>query len=94
VDRRAFLSSMSSLAGAVAAPLLSTGSYASAQSPAAAKEDGTVIAKTIYGQVRGTSSDGWMVFKGIPHAGSPAGMNRFKAPPKLQPWKGVKDAQL
>jgi para-nitrobenzyl esterase len=95
MDRRGFLSLMSSLAGgAVASPLLFDSSNVSAKSPAPSKPTGTVIVKTIYGHVRGTSSDGLMVFKGIPYAGSPAGMNRFKAPPKLKPWTGVKDALL
>src|SRR5579884_4269610 len=52
----------------------------------------TVIAKTVSGQVRGARRDGVIVFKGIPYAGSPAGVNRFKAPPRLKPWSGVRDA--
>jgi len=95
MDRRGFLSLMSSLAGStVASPLLLNPSPASAQSPAPPKLAGTVVATTIYGQVRGASGDGVNIFKGIPYAGSPAGTNRFKAPPKLGPWKGVRDALL
>ncbi len=52
----------------------------------------TVIARTTHGQVRGAVEDGVNVFKGIPYAGSPAGAGRFKAPPPLKPWSGVKDA--
>jgi len=59
---------------------------------AAAQTDTALIAKTTYGQVRGASAGGVIVFKGIPYAGSPAGENRFKAPPKLSPWTGVQDA--
>ena len=59
---------------------------------AAARADPGVIAKTTYGQVRGAGNDGVILFKGIPYAGSPAGENRFKAPPKLSPWTGVRDA--
>ena len=58
----------------------------------AARADTHVTAKTAYGQVRGASNDGVILFKGIPYAGSPAGENRFKAPPKLKPWTGVRDA--
>jgi len=60
----------------------------------AAKAANNVTAKTTYGQVRGASTDGVILFKGIPYAGSPAGENRFKAPPKLQPWTGVRDALI
>src|ERR1035438_3173686 len=59
---------------------------------AAARADTGIIAKTTDGQVRGASADGVILFKGIPYAGSAAGENRFKAPPKLSPWMGVRDA--
>ena len=59
---------------------------------AAAKAETTIIAKTAYGQVRGAGAVGVTVFKGIPYAGSPAGENRFKALPKLEPWTGLRDA--
>jgi len=79
LTRRSILRSFSA-AGALAA--------ARAQSPAA------VTAKTVYGQVRGASYDGVLVFKGIPYAGSPAAEGRFKPAPKLKPWTGVRDALL
>lgn len=95
IDRRVFLSHLSSLAtGAISAPLLFNSRNGLARSPAESKVAGRVIAKTVYGKVRGTVSDGVMVFRGIPYAGSPAGANRFKAPPKLKPWTGVKEALL
>ena len=95
MNRRGFLSLLSSLAGStVASSLLFDSGLAAAKSPAPSNSDGTVIAKTIYGQVRGVTSEGLMIFKGVPYAGSPAGRNRFKAPPGLQPWKGVRDALL
>jgi para-nitrobenzyl esterase len=82
--------------GAAAAPLLA-GPLARAQSippmVVPAKGDGqSVIVKTTGGQVRGVRSGGIAVFKGIPYAGSPAGGGRFKAPPRLPPWTGVRDA--
>ncbi len=52
----------------------------------------SVVVRTTYGQVRGVRNGGVVVFKGIPYAGSPAGEGRFKAPPKLAPWPGVRDA--
>jgi para-nitrobenzyl esterase len=44
------------------------------------------------GRIRGGHSRGALAFKGIPYAGSVAGKNRFKAPPPVTPWKGVRDA--
>lgn len=82
--RRAFLSRAGLAAGA---PLLL--SHAATGQTAPAK---TVDAKTVYGKVRGARIDGLAVFKGIPYAGSTGGENRFKAPPKLRPWTGVRDA--
>jgi len=79
-SRRTFLSLAG---GAVASPL------ALGQSSSGAE---TVVATTASGKVRGARRDGVTVFKGIPYAGSPAGKNRFKAPPKLKPWTGVRDA--
>jgi para-nitrobenzyl esterase len=81
-NRRTFLSATG---GALAAPLLLTQK---------ASATGTVVAKTTYGQVLGAAQDGFIVFKGLPYAGSPAGEGRFKAPPKLKPWTGVRDAVL
>jgi len=44
------------------------------------------------GRIRGGHSRGALAFKGIPYAGSVAGRNRFRAPPPVKPWKGVRDA--
>jgi para-nitrobenzyl esterase len=57
-----------------------------------AQAEKTVVAKTSHGQLRGAVEDGLNIFKGVPYGGSPAGENRFKAPPKLKPWSGVRDA--
>jgi para-nitrobenzyl esterase len=60
---------------------------------AAAADDGqSVVVTTTHGQLRGVRSGGLVIFKGVPYAGSPAGEGRFKAPPKLAPWTGVRDA--
>jgi len=68
------------------------GGAVAAASAAKAATSTNVVAKTTYGQVRGASTDGVILFKGIPYAGSPAAEYRFKAPPKLKPWTGVRDA--
>ncbi|HZS10144.1 MAG TPA: carboxylesterase family protein [Blastocatellia bacterium] len=82
LDRRAFLYGMSALGGLLVAPTLR----------AQTKPEKTVITKTTHGQLRGALQDGLNIFKGVPYAGSPAGENRFKAPPKLKAWGGVRDA--
>src|ERR1051325_562545 len=82
LDRRRFLYGMSAFGGALMAPTLW----------AQAKPEKTVIAKATHGQLRGAVQDGLNIFKGVPYAGSPAGENRFKAPPKLKAWNGVRDA--
>lgn len=46
------------------------------------------------GRIRGGHSRGALAFKAIPYAGSVSGKNRFKAPPKVKPWTGVRDAIL
>jgi len=63
-----------------------------AASRLSATTTGTVVASTRYGQVRGLKDDGFLWFKGIPYAGAPEGSGRFKAPPALRPWQGVRDA--
>jgi para-nitrobenzyl esterase len=58
----------------------------------AAGDGQSVVVKTTYGALRGVRNLGLTIFKGIPYAGSPKGAGRFKAPPRLQPWSGVRDA--
>lgn len=52
----------------------------------------SVVVMTTHGRLRGVRNGGLTLFKGVPYAGSPAGAGRFKAPPKLAPWAGVRDA--
>ena len=82
LDRRAFLRGMSAFGGALMIPALQEQT----------KPEKTVIAKTTHGQLRGAVQDGLNIFKGVPYADPPAGENRFKAPPKLKAWSGVRDA--
>lgn len=50
--------------------------------------------ETSSGRIRGGHSRGALAFKGIPYAGSVSGSGRFKAPPPVTPWTGVRDATL
>lgn len=42
--------------------------------------------------MRGTSGDGFTVFRGIPYAAPLRGPRRFQAPAPVTPWDGVRDA--
>lgn len=45
-----------------------------------------------YGKLRGIRQEGVNIFKGIPYGGSVSGKNRFRRPPKVEAWTGVRDA--
>src|SRR5687768_4469974 len=51
-----------------------------------------VVVQTAHGKLRGGHSRGALAFKGIPYAGPVSGKGRFKAPPPVRPWTGVRDA--
>jgi para-nitrobenzyl esterase len=88
LDRRDFLSRIPIALGVLSSPILKLrASYAISTTS-------DVVAKTVYGRIRGASKDGVIVFKGIPYAGSPSGEHRFKRAPKLKPWTGTRDARL
>ena len=88
-DRRSFVAySSMALAAMAGSSVFGTTCYAWNQSEA----EETVEVKTAYGRLRGKRSRELITFKGIPYAGSVSGENRFKSPPPLQPWTGVRDA--
>src|SRR5690349_5417387 len=88
LDRRKFLVDGSIALGVLAGSFaMGKGQLAWAQ---AAPEP--VEVKTAYGRLRGKRTADLVTFKGIPYAGSVSGPNRFKAPPPLKPWTGVRDA--
>jgi para-nitrobenzyl esterase len=65
-----------------------------AQAPAAwgqAPGSGRVV-QTADGAVRGTQGYGLRLFQGIPYAAAPVGERRFRAPQRVEPWSGVRDA--
>jgi para-nitrobenzyl esterase len=50
------------------------------------------IVETSDGKVRGLTSGGIAVFKGVPYADDTSGANRFRAPQPVKKWAGVRDA--
>jgi para-nitrobenzyl esterase len=89
VARRKFLTDSSmALAAVTGSSLAGAGSFVWAQAPPTE----SVEVNTAYGRLRGKRSGDLVTFKGIPYAGPVSGANRFKAPPPLTPWTGVRDA--
>jgi carboxylesterase type B len=55
---------------------------------------GTVrtVVRTAQGEIRGEVADGVHVFKGVPYAAPPFGVNRLRPPQPVRRWSGVRDA--
>ncbi len=52
----------------------------------------TTVVETVYGKVQGVQKGAVQVWKGIPFAQAPVGALRFRAPQRVLPWTGVRDA--
>src|ERR1035441_4018343 len=50
------------------------------------------VAHTTYGNLRGRTEDGILVFRGVPYGADTSGKNRFMPPRKPEAWKDVRDA--
>src|SRR5579862_6360459 len=50
------------------------------------------LVQTTSGAVRGTETDGLLVWRGIPYAAPPSGPLRFRPPQPPAPWAGVRPA--
>jgi para-nitrobenzyl esterase len=50
------------------------------------------VVQTDSGPVRGTVTDGYRLFQGIPYAASTAGELRWRSPQPVRPWTQVRDA--
>jgi para-nitrobenzyl esterase len=106
LDRRDWLKTAASLAGAgVAGQLLPGAQNAAAAAPPApvapAKPSVTRtidapaeknVVEIASGKIRGYVRNGIYTFKGIPYAASTAGAARFMAPAKPKPWTGIRSS--
>ncbi len=82
IDRRQVIT-----AAGIAAPLLAMPAILRGAAPDAP------IASSANGKLKGIASDGILTFRGIPYGGSVSGPDRrFRAPPPVESWTGVRDA--
>jgi para-nitrobenzyl esterase len=72
---------------------LAVAGTAAASTSRPAAESGPV-AETLYGKVRGSSTKGIQIFRGIPYGGSADGAGRFMPPTRPVKWPGIRDANV
>jgi para-nitrobenzyl esterase len=56
--------------------------------------EGSLVAETQFGRVRGNSVRGVHIFRGIPYGGPTEGSGRFRPPSKPAKWTSVRDATV